>query len=239
MNAIILLSGGLDSGVTALYVKKKLGAERILCLFFDYRQRASREEEFCARKISGLIGAEFKKLDLSWLGEISTAVLNKPDAECRSREEDLSDIKKERSELLRWWVPCRNSIFILNALAHAESLFISKGERHDIFIGLKNEGAVHFKDSSPKFLEEINRMSEQATHHGGYRIIAPLIEYDKDEVVRLGEQLGIPWRLTYSCYAGAGFENGVPVHCGMCFNCLSRKKAFYWANVKDDTCYVK
>ncbi|MBI5871931.1 7-cyano-7-deazaguanine synthase [archaeon] len=239
MNAIILLSGGLDSGVTAYYVKKRLNAERVLCLFFDYGQRALREEEFCSRKIAKELNADFKKINLSWLGEISTSAVNIKNADCSSSMEDLSNIEKEKEELLRWWVPCRNSIFVLNALAHAESLFISKGIRYDIFIGLKNEGAVHFKDSSKEFLEEINRLAEQATHHGGYRILAPLMEYDKDEVIKIGEELGLPWQSTYSCYAGGGFKEGMPVHCGACFNCLSRKKAFYWANINEPTIYEK
>ncbi len=98
------------------------------------------------------------------------------------------------------------------------------------------------KDNTPEFLDEMNRMGEQATHHGGYRLLAPLITYDKDKVVDLGERLGVPWEYTYSCYAGRGFREvggrRLPVHCGTCSNCKRRKLAFREARIKDPSVYA-
>ena len=98
------------------------------------------------------------------------------------------------------------------------------------------------KDNTPEFLEEMNRLAEQATHHGGYRLLAPLIKYDKDKVVELGEKLGVPWEYTYSCYAGHGFRRvggrRLPVHCGVCSNCARRKVAFRDAGVRDPSVYA-
>jgi len=223
-NAMVLCSGGLDSVVVAYSIKNKY--RKLKLLFFDYGQRALKEEEKCVREISKKLNSNFEKVKLPWLGDISTAMLNREGEFKSTIEKDLE--KKE--DLLTWWVPCRNSIFLINALAFAESEFLKNKERYDIIIGLKNEGEAHFKDTTERFIKKINNLVKDATNDGDYEIIAPLIKLDKPEVIKLGEKLKIPFELTYSCY----IENG---HCGKCLNCMLRKKGFYWAGVKDPTKY--
>ncbi len=223
-NAMVLCSGGLDSVVVAYSIKNKY--RKLKLLFFDYGQRALKEEEKCVREISKKLNSDFEKIKLPWLGKISTAMLNREGEFRETTEKDLG--KKE--DLLTWWVPCRNSIFLINALAFAESEFLKNKERYDIIIGLKNEGEAHFKDTTERFIKKINNLVKDATNDGDYEIIAPLIKLDKPEVIKLGEKLKIPFELTYSCY----IENG---HCGKCLNCMLRKKGFYWAGVKDPTKY--
>ena len=221
---MVLCSGGLDSVVVAYSIKNKY--RKLKLLFFDYGQRALKEEEKCVREISKKLNSDFEKIKLPWLGKISTAMLNREGEFKSTIEKDLE--KKE--DLLTWWVPCRNSIFLINALAFAESEFLKNKERYDIIIGLKNEGEAHFKDTTERFIKKINNLVKDATNDGDYEIIAPLIKLDKPEVIKLGEKLKIPFELTYSCY----IENG---HCGKCLNCMLRKKGFYWAGVKDPTKY--
>jgi len=239
-NAIILLSGGLDSSVTAYYVRKKLKYDNIKAIFFDYNQKSLKEEEYCAREISKKINAEFIKVDLNWLGSISTSFINKSTNKGgdfpETTEEDLESKKDE--DITNWYVPCRNSIFLLNALAYAESEFLSKKERYDLFIGLKNEGNVHMKDTTPKFIEKFNELAEEATNDGGYKILAPLIKYDKPDVIKLGQELEVPFELTYSCYVGNNFKDNKLMHCGKCLTCMERKKSFYWCNIKDKSNYL-
>ena len=223
-NAMVLCSGGLDSVVVAYSIKNKY--RKLKLLFFDYGQRALKEEEKCVREISKKLNSDFEKIKLPWLGKISTAMLNREGEFRETTEKDFG--KKE--DLLTWWVPCRNSIFLINALAFAESEFLKNKERYDIIIGLKNEGEAHFKDTTERFIKKINNLVKDATNDGDYEIIAPLIKLDKPEVIKLGEKLKIPFELTYSCY----IENG---HCGKCLNCMLRKKGFYWAGVKDPTKY--
>src|SRR3989344_3549376 len=212
-NALIVISGGLDSTVTAYYVKNRLNYDKLNFLFFDYNQRALRGEETAVKKIAEKLNAKFKKVKLGWLGELSTAVLNKKEETPETTEKDLEDEKKDLSP---WWVPCRNSIFIINALAFAESEFIKTKERYDIFIGLINEGRVHMKDTTKEFIESMNNLQKHATDDGTFKIIAPLIDKDKAEITSLGKELNVPFKLTYSCY----LENG---HCGKCLNCMLRK----------------
>jgi 7-cyano-7-deazaguanine synthase len=224
-------------------VNKVVKPPKQLLIFCDYRQRTREYEKFCIEKIAKSLRVPLKLIDLGWLGEISTSILTKRVPIPETKVEDLWDPEKAKRRILRWWDPCRNSILLLVGLAHAESLYISKSERHDIYIGIRRESPVMMKDNTPEFLKQMNRLAEYATHHGGYRIAAPLLDYDKDGVVRLGEKLGVPWEYTYSCYAGVGFTERkgkkIPVHCGWCSNCRRRFLAFRDAGVYDPTIYAR
>ncbi len=233
-NAIIVVSGGLDSVVTSYYVKYKLDYNNLLFLFFNYKQRAIKEEEYCVKKIAKKLNAKYKKIDISWLNDISTAFINKQGKTPITKEKDLEDGTKD---ILNWWVPCRNSIFLINALAHAEFEYLKNKEKYDIFIGLKNEGQVHMKDTTEKFIEKMNELAEEATNDGNYKVLAPLIKLDKTDVVKLGKELKVPFELTYSCYIQNGFNKKIPIHCGTCLNCMLRKKGFYWSGIQDPSFY--
>lgn len=221
-NAIILCSGGLDSVVAAYFVKDKY--KKLKFLFFDYGQRALREEEKFVKEIAKKLNADFEKVELPWLGKISTAMLNKPGKIKETSERDLETNRR----IENWYVPCRNTIFLSNALAFAESEFLKNKENWDIIVGFENEGEGHFKDTTEDFVKKFNELSKEATE--GFEIIAPLIKLDKPEVIKIGNKLKVPFELTYSCY----IENG---HCGKCLNCMLRKKGFYWAGVEDPTKY--
>jgi len=242
-NAIGLISGGVDSVTTAYYVSKILKPKKQVLIFCDYRQRTYEYEEFCIKEISRELGVPLKLIDMQWLGKISTSLLTHREKEIpETKSGDLWDPEKARDRILRWWDPCRNALLLLVGLAHAESLYISGRGRYDVYIGIRRETPVAMKDNTPEFLEEMNRLGEQATHHGGYRMFAPLITYDKDKVVKLGERLGVPWVYTYSCYAGRGFKTvggeRLPVHCGKCSNCKRRKLAFKDSGVEDPSVYA-
>ena len=173
-NAIIILSGGMDSSVVSYQVKEK-NPKKIKSIFFNYGQRILEQEEFAAREISKKIGAEFIKVDVPWLGKISPSLINKSEQNVhKTTEKDMEDIKKEREDIVNWWIPCRNSIFINIALAYAESEYLTKKEIYDVYIGIRDEGKVAMKDTTPEFLEVMNKMQEHATNDGIYKIIDPL-----------------------------------------------------------------
>ncbi len=246
--AVVLTSGGVDSVTTAFYVKHRLLAPKMLLVFADYHQRTYEYEKACVAEVATALGAPLKLIDLGWLGELSTSLLTKRGMPIpETKEEDLWDAKKAEGRILKWWDVVRNLQLVTAGLAHAESAdlrsYLSTGQREawDVYIGIRRETPVAMKDNTPEFLELMGQVAEQATHFGGYHVSAPLITYDKDAVVRLGEELGVPWECTYSCYSGSGFTkaNGrsVPVHCGYCSNCKRRKLAFAQAGVRDPSVY--
>ncbi len=249
-SAVVLTSGGVDSVTTAFYVKHRLRAPQMMLIFADYGQRTYEYEGFCIKAVGKILGTPVKLIDLSWLGKLSTSVLTKPKVSItETKEEDLWNPDKAKQRILKWWDVVRNLQLITVGLAHAESIdlneYLAKGRRNvwDVHIGIRRETPVAMKDNTPEFLELMDKVAQQSTHFGDYHVKAPLITYDKDMVVKLGEELGVPWEYTYSCYSGYGFRtvNGrkLPVHCGTCSNCKRRKLAFSDSGVKDPSIYAK
>ncbi|MFH1500729.1 MAG: 7-cyano-7-deazaguanine synthase [archaeon] len=227
--AIILVSGGLDSYVTAWYAKK-VGKRKVKLLFFDYGQKGIEEELFCTQKLAGELKARLKIVDIKWLGEISTSLINK-------------NKKTGKTEIIKWYVPCRNAVFLTAALAYAESEFLSKNKKSDIYLGVKYEGEISFNDTKEAFIRKVNELSKVATQKGSYKIVTPFIKKDKEEIINLAKKMGLDLEQTYSCYRSNEFarvnNKKIPIHCGDCAGCKARKKGFRFSEIKDPSIYVK
>ena len=223
--AMVLCSGGIDSVTTAYYVKRR-GYKQIKILFFDYGQKSLKAERNCSKKTAKDLGAEFIEIKLKWLARISDSLINKKGVGKKLSRSDLKDTKKESA---KYYVPCRNSVFLVHALALAESLYIKEKKIYDIFVGFKNEGKESYPDTTPEFVKSMNKLAEISCSVK-FRLIAPLIEKDKEDIILLGKKMGIDFRNTHSCY----LKN---VHCGKCLACMLRKEGFYWVNMRDPTEY--
>ena len=227
-NAIVLCSGGLDSVTTAHYVKKNLKYRKMMILFFDYGQRTLLQEKKTSKKCAKNLGAIFREIKLLELKKISNSLINK---KTKAKKINRKNLKDSSEESAKYYVPCRNTIFLIYALALAESLAIKNKKIYDIFTGFKCEGKDAYPDTTSEFVHEINRLRRISTEVKG-KIIAPMIKKDKDEIIQLGQKLGIKFENTYSCYIGAKKK-----HCGYCLSCRLRQEAFYWAGIKDPTQY--
>ena len=222
-NAIILCSGGLDSVVAAHYAKKRMEYENIIILFFDYGQKSLDKERESSEKCASDVEASFVMMKLEELGKMSASLINAPGEVREMKREDLKD-SKEESE--KWYVPCRNQIFLSYALAIAESKF----DKCSIFVGFKNEGAESYPDTTKAFVEDFNKLAKSCK--GEFRVIAPLHDKDKEDIVSLGAELGVELGKTWSCFVSSSDKQ-----CGKCLACALRKEGFYWANVEDTTEY--
>lgn len=228
-SAIVLCSGGIDSVTTAYYVKKRLKYKEIIILFFNYRQKSLLSERRASKRCASVLKSEFQEINLPELQQLSTSLINIPGRWNKLSRKDLKNTKKESNN---WYVPCRNLIFLTYALANAESLLIKEKKKFDIFIGFKCEGDDSFPDASKEFISALNKISNISTK-GKYKILAPLIEKDKEEIIILGKKLGVNFKDTFSCYVGKS------KHCGQCLACMLRKEGFYWSGIKDPTDYLK
>jgi 7-cyano-7-deazaguanine synthase len=228
-NAIVLCSGGLDSIVTANYVKKILGYEKIIILFFNYGQKSLIQERKFSIKCSKKIGGGFKEINIGWLGKISNSLINKNGKIKKISKKDLKNTKKEGK---KFYVPFRNGVFISCALAYAESLLLKNNTKTDIFVGFKCEGRESYPDSTKKFVDSVNNLSRVATF--GFRLFSPLISKNKEDVILLGKRLDVDFKETFSCYSPIKGK-----HCGFCLACALRKQGFYWSGIKDVTEYSK
>jgi 7-cyano-7-deazaguanine synthase len=219
--AVCLLSGGLDSS-TCLALARREGYA-CHALSFDYGQRHKFELDAAAR-IAAHFGAERHMVARIGLdafgGSALTADLEVPKA--RSAAEMSHGIPIT-------YVPARNTIFLSFALAWAEVL--GSG---DVFIGVNALDYSGYPDCRPEFIGAFETMANLATRAGvegrtRLRIHTPLLALSKAQIVRLAQDLGVPFGLTHSCYdPGAG---GRP--CGQCDACLLRRKGFEEAGIED------
>ena len=221
MNAVCLLSGGLDSA-TCLAHARRAGFD-CYALSFDYGQRHRVELEAAARvaEALGAVRHEVARIDLRQIGHSAlTADLAVPKG--RSPQDMAEGIPVT-------YVPARNTIFLSIALAWAEVL-----EAPDIFIGVNALDYSGYPDCRPEYIAAFETMANLATKAGvedrmRIRIQTPLIRLSKAEIVKLGRELGLDFSLTHSCYDPDA--DGRP--CGRCDSCLLRRKGFEEAGIAD------
>ena len=217
--AVVLMSGGIDSTVTAHYAKKQ-GFE-LYAITFTYGQRHGIEVEF-ARRQGEILGVKrhiFFELDLSKIGGSALT-----DRSIEVPKRSLEDIERE---IPVTYVPSRNIIFLSIAASLAEVV-----DAGDIFIGVNAIDYSGYPDCRPQFIEAFEKAINLGTKRGvegkGFRINTPLINMKKWEIIKLGSELGVDFSLTWSCYDP---KDRRP--CGKCDSCLLREKGFAEAGIKD------
>lgn len=197
---IILLSGGLDS-----LVSLGLGGYSIeLALTFNYGQKSAKYEIDASKKICDFYNIKHKVIELDWLKNITHTAL--------VADVDLPD-KIDENSAKNVWVPNRNGLFLNIAGSFAD------GEDYDyILIGANKEEAGTFSDNTQIFVDRVNAEFEYSTNKRP-KVVAPLINYDKNDIVKLALKNNIPLNLVKSCYAGG------EKHCGKCESCIRLKNA--------------
>ena len=216
---IILLSGGLDSVVSLAITKNEY--KGIFALIFDYGQKAAKKELEAVNSISEFYRVSYKLITLPWLNEISQSALNKGDDIPIINETELDDKQITQSSAKAVWVANRNALFLNIAASFAESLGYD-----DIILGANKEEGATFKDNSVEFIQAMNNLLKYSVNNE-IKVQAPLIYMTKEEIVKKGIELNIPFELLYSCY------NGTNKHCGKCESCLRFKRALKKSN-RDD-----
>lgn len=220
--AIAILSGGLDSGVAmSSYVENY----EIYAITFDYGQKSIEAEIKASKALCDYYGISHKIIDLKWLGEISNSALNSEKDIPKPKENNLDNLDEAKESAKAVWVPGRNTVFTAIGCSYAESIGASK-----IIVGWDLEEANTFPDNSKEFLNRFNELIKTGSPDN-IEVVAPLINLNKDEIVKLGEINNCPMHLTYSCYEGG------EIHCGKCESCMRRKRGFKNAGIKDRTKY--
>ena len=215
-DAVVLLSGGLDSTVvSALAIEQGF---TLNALTIDYNQRHRCELE-AAKAVAAKLGAKRHvtlALDLSQFGGSALT--------------DAIDVPKQGVEegIPVTYVPARNLVFLSLTLAWAEA--IGAG---DIFIGVNALDYSGYPDCRPEFMESFAETARLATREGtegeGFRIHAPLQYWDKARIVVEATRLDLDLSLTWSCYDPT--QDGRP--CGLCDSCRLRAKGFAEAGAVD------
>jgi len=125
------------------------------------------------------------------------------------------------------YVPFRNAHLLAAAVSWAEVLGAEK-----VFIGAVEPDSSGYPDCRPAYYEAFNRVVSAGTRAGGIEVVTPLIAMRKQEIVRLGLELGAPFDLTWSCYSREDLA------CGTCESCVLRLRAFEAAGARDPIPYL-
>lgn len=218
MKVITLLSGGLDS--TVLLAKLKSEGNQVRCLAFDYGQRHVKELE-CAKKVASHYDVPYQEIDLSQLASLM------PGSSQTDRSIEVPHGHYASESMKLTVVPNRNMIM----LSIAAGIAIANDFDQVSFAAHSGDHAIY-----PDCRNEFVGALEEAVNIGNYRRIAihpPFIFWSKDDIVRAGKAMSVPFNLTWSCYEGN------ELHCGKCGTCVERKEAFQLAEVDDPTEYVR
>ncbi|MBI1909550.1 MAG: 7-cyano-7-deazaguanine synthase QueC [Deltaproteobacteria bacterium] len=216
--AIVILSGGLDSTVSAILAQKEVPLK--LAITFDYGQRATLKEQQSALRIAKDLGIEHKIISLPWLKELTpTALVRGGQALPLLNISELDDREKTNLSARAVWVPNRNGLFLNVAAVFAESLDCAL-----IVTGFNKEEAVTFSDNSASFVESANHFFSFSTL-SNVMVKSYTQEMTKVEIVQKGIALGVDFSNLWSCYEGG------PKMCGVCESCLRSLRAYQQAGV--------
>lgn len=211
--AVILLSGGIDS-TTTLYFAKKQGY-KCYALIFDYGQRHKREVRSavavakCAKVTYRII-----KIALPWGG---SSLLDK-----KMKIPVGRSLKEITQGIPSTYVPARNTIFLSFALSYAEAIGAEV-----IFIGANVIDFSGYPDCRPSFYHAFQKVIKEGTKKKKIKVLTPLINMTKAQIIRLGMKLKAPLELTWSCYQGGRRP------CGVCDSCRLREKGFSQLGIRD------
>ncbi|MBU1200765.1 7-cyano-7-deazaguanine synthase QueC [Patescibacteria group bacterium] len=211
--AICLFSGGLDSAV-AVAVARDRGYEPSL-LFVNYGQKTQKKERWCVKKIAEFYNIKkIQIVDIMWLKDFGKSALFD------------KNIKLDENNKTLEYVPFRNSIFLSIATAWAEV-----ENARAIFVGSSGGDSI-CPDNSSDYLKAFQQVINIGTMlNKNIKIIAPLINTNKNGAVKIGKKLNVRFDLTWSCH------NNLNKACGHCSNCLARRKAFGSNGLKDPILY--
>lgn len=215
--SVVLLSGGMDSATClAIAVRRH---PPVHALTIHYGQRHARELR-SARRLARRLGAATHAVVSLPIGPLVDSALTQT---ARS----LPGRTRRSGRIPATYVPARNTILLAVALGVAESRRLGH-----IYLGANAIDYSGYPDCRPEFLRAFERMARRATRVGveeGWspRIEAPLLRLSKREIVELGDRVGVPWGLTWSCYAGGAAP------CGRCDACRLRAKGFREAGRPD------
>src|SRR6201998_23208 len=224
--AVVLLSGGMDSCVSAAIALESHGTPNIALLHASYGQRTQKRERRAFEDIANFYGVrERLVVQLDHFRAIGGSALT--DEEIAVPENELGAPGPHGSAIPVTYVPFRNAHFLSVAVSWAEA--IGAGA---IYIGAVAEDSSGYPDCRPEYYKVFQELIRVGTRpETQIEIVTPVIGLKKSEIVCKGGELGAPLHLTWSCY-----QNEEEA-CGACDSCLLRLRAFSEAGIADPVPY--
>lgn len=217
--SVVLLSGGMDSCVCAALAARDTKAA---ALHISYGQRTQERERWAFERICDRLGI---KQRLALANEALSIIGGSALTDSRIAVPEAHDEIGARIPIT--YVPFRNAHFLSAAVSWAEVLDAEK-----IYIGAVEQDSSGYPDCRPAYYAAFNSVIRAGTREGKIEIVTPLIALRKAEIVKLGQELGAPFDLTWSCYSREDKA------CGVCESCALRQRAFAEAGVHDPVPYL-
>jgi 7-cyano-7-deazaguanine synthase len=216
--AVVLLSGGMDSCVTAAIARQTC---ELALLHVSYGQRTADRERRAFFDIAAHYGVKLTLVtSLDPLKVIGGSALT-------DESRDAVQARRPDSTVPDTYVPFRNTHLLAHAVSWAEVI----GARY-VHIGAVEEDSSGYPDCREEYYEAFNRLVRVGTRpETRVEVITPLIHMSKEAIVREGSRLAAPFHLTWSCYTGES------VACGRCESCRLRLKGFQAAGIRDPIPY--
>ncbi|MBM3974507.1 MAG: 7-cyano-7-deazaguanine synthase QueC [Planctomycetes bacterium] len=205
--AVVLLSGGLDSGVAAARFVAD-GGRVLASLCFDYGQRAAARERAAATALAQRFGGAFHAVPLPWLASVAARGGSALVAGGGALPTGTVERPGDAASAVKVWVPARNAVFVAIGAAYAEAF-----GAQCVVAGFNREEAVTFPDNSAAFLAAASAFLAHGTRTG-VRVVSPTIGMDKAAIVAAARALGFTADDFWSCYEGGERP------CGRCESCL-------------------
>ena len=219
--SVVLVSGGMDSAVTAAFA---LGnSSRVAFLHIRYGARAQSKEESSFRNLARHWGVErLQVVDLAALSRLGGSALT-------DRSIEVPEADPDKPGIPVTYVPFRNAHFLSIAASWCEILGFDR-----IWIGAVEEDSSGYPDCRRVFYDAFEEVIRLGTRPGpSIRIVTPVIRMNKGEIVREGIRLGVPFEHTWSCYRES------ETACGHCDSCALRLRGFERAGVSDPIPYER
>lgn len=216
--AVVLISGGMDSALTAAIAGLKYDLN---FLHVNYGQKTQKRELKAFKDVSDFFKVKNRLIaDISYLKSIGGSSLT--DMKLKIDKADLRNRNIPTS-----YVPFRNANILSIAVSWAEVINASR-----IFIGAVEEDSSGYPDCRKDFFEAFNKMISKGSKAGSkIKVVTPIINLSKKEIVEKSIALKSPLHLTWSCYK----EN--KISCGECDSCALRLRGFQSAGIPDPLKY--
>ena len=224
---LVLFSGGIDSTTCLAIAIDEVGASNVETLNISYGQKHNKEIEN-AKKITEYYGVNYTHVNLAQIMKYSNCPLLVHSSEQIKHESYAEQLKELGGEgTVDTYVPFRNGLMLATAASYA----ISKNCNKIYYGAHADDGAGRaYPDCTPEFSEAMNT----AIYEGSGRLVkmvAPLINFNKSQVIAKGLELDAPYQYCWSCYEGGEKQ------CGTCGTCIDRINGFKINHVKDPVEY--
>ena len=225
MKSVVLLSGGVDSATCLALAVSQYTSQNVAALRVFYGQRHAKELE-CSRKVAEHYGVKPYDLDLSACFTEAGCPLLEKNHEAQLPTGSYAQQQRNAEGVVGTYVPFRNGLMLSAATSMAMGIF--PDDEVGLYIGAHADDAAG--NAYPDCSEDFALAMKQAIKIGTYgrvNLVAPLVNMNKAQVVSLGLDLGVPYQMTWSCYAGGERP------CGKCGTCIDRAAAFAANGIED------